>query len=501
MDITLNGLSNPSNIITFSDCPTILTVQSQGTGIYANAFITIGNLNSVLLGTEYYIEVNGERILSTNDISKAVGRRFYLTNQSNITNQLIVANKIVSALRNMPFLEASYNVYQTVSNGTMNAIVKIMAKNTGSKFNITINNNLPSGVLSINNTQGTNTDTLAMGNSNKICVDVYALQGTDQSRINSTVVRQGDYVTTLEKEYFKDSVSFDLSPLLTTLVDYGYTTEYNMVIYSIIDTNFTTLGSINKNYISAGYLVNQGGTFIPKFTGNILAQNVKRGEIKSIYNNTILYIYEPKIVFSLYSDNSVTNMNVAVMYKDSAFNTLVSDVVPIYPNNNLQTFEIDLNIVNFNKSYYIDINIPNVGIVRYKIIKPINAVIDNQRIYYTNSYGGTSFFDFTGDRTEKRKTTIETYQKQLFDYYTENKSELTKIYGKTVDITVTLKTHNMEKDGTWQFYDLQNSTNAWTVVNGRTYSINITDVNIEETTVTGIYTATVTYTYSLADSF
>lgn len=501
MNITLNGLNNPSNIITLSDCPTILTISNGGTGDYASGYINIGSLNSVILGTEYYIEVNGERILSTNDISKSVGKRFYISNQSSVTNQLAVANKIIAALRNISTVDANYNIYQYYADNVLKASVILKAKEIGSKYNLTIKTNLPTGVITIGTTNGSNTDTLASGKSNKINIDIYSNQGASQPRINSNYPTIGNYVTTLEKEYFSKSVSFDLSPLLTTLIDYNNTTQYSIIIYSVIDANVTTIGSINNNYVTSGYLVNQGGTFLPKFTGSILAQNVKRGEPKPVYNNTILYTYEPTIVFSLYSDATVSNMNVVVDYKDSAYGTMTSQTIALFQNNNLQTFTLNLNVVNFNKSDYIDVTIPNVGVLRYKVIKPINATETNNRIYYNNSYGGVSFFDFTGDRTETRKTSIDYYQKQLFDFYNESKSELNKIYDKTVDITVTLKTHNLEKDGTWQLYDLQNSTNAWIEINGKTYTINITDVKIDKTTVNEIYVGTISYTYSLADSF
>lgn len=501
MNITLNGLVNPKNIITLSGCPTILTISNTGTGNKASAYINVNNLSSVSLGTDYYIEVNGERIFSTTDISKSLGRNFYITNQSNVSNQNIVASKIISALKNVNLLDVNYNIYQYYSDGALNNSVQIHAKEIGSKFNLTISTNLPSGVLTISTTNGSNSDTLASGNINKILIDIYKKSGTSQDRINSENTALGEYVTTLEKTYYRDSLSFDLSPFLTTIVNYSETTQFNIVVYSIVDTALTTLGAVMNNYVSNGYLVNQGGTFLPKFTSAILAQNVKRGETKSVMNNTILYTYEPSITFSLFTDITVNNIPIVIQYKDSSYENIATDSTTIYPTNNLQDFTINLNQYNFTQSDYVDFIIPEVGTLRYKIIKPLNAVTENYRVYYNNSYGGVSFFDFTGDRTEKRKTSVDYYQEQLFDYYQESKSELNKIYNKTVDITITLKTHNMEKDGTWQLYDLQNSTNAWTVINGKTYTINITDMTIDETTVPNIYTATMTYTYSLADSF
>ena len=64
MKITLNGLDNPSNIITLSGCPTILTVNDSGYGDKAMLTIEVSNLNSVTEGNNIYIEINGERITS-----------------------------------------------------------------------------------------------------------------------------------------------------------------------------------------------------------------------------------------------------------------------------------------------------------------------------------------------------------------------------------------------------------------------------------------------------
>ena len=163
--------------------------------------------------------------------------------------------------------------------------------------------------------------------------------------------------------------------------------------------------------------------------------------------------------------------------------------------------EIPLDQSLLNESFYIDVVIPNVGTLRYNVIKPLKATNEIQRVYWTNSYGGISFFDFTGIRTETRKTKVDYYQTNLFNYYDDSSAQLNKVYNKNVDITVSLSTHSIEKDGTWIFFDLQNSTNAWTFVNGKKYFITITDLKITESNVNDIYTATVEYTYSLGDTF
>ena len=209
-----------------------------------------------------------------------------------------------------------------------------------------------------------------------------------------------------------------------------------------------TLGDLKFIFATPGYFVNQGsGSFIPKFKGCYLAQNVSRGNSIGGINKSVLYIYYNSITFSLYADNSITNVACTIDYLNNSQASLGTETQNIFCGNNLNTFTFPLNQLLLQQSSYIDLNIPNIGKLRYTVIKPIHATDEAQRIYWVNSYGGISFFDFTGTRTEERKTDIETYERSLYDYYTLNRQELKKIYSKEVKITVTLTTHNIVKIG------------------------------------------------------
>lgn len=501
MKITLNGLDNPSNIITLSGCPTILTVNDSGYGDKAMLAIEVSSLNSVTEGNNIYIEINGERITSTYDLNEVINRNFYISNDNSLTNKIFVAQTIVNALRSCPQLDANYNIYQGIQSSTlMSNIIYVVAKDIGSQNNLTYSTNA-SLIFNIRNTIGSSTGELASNIKTMVSVDIYALYGNTQPRLGGDTVPNGEYVTTLRKQYYKDETHFDISPILTTLTSYNETVAYLLYVYATIDNKLQTLGQIGYNYVVNGYSVNQGGTYIPNFTNVKLAQNVSRGTSRTPINSTILYTYEPRVIFSLFSQSNINSLQLTVSYKDSQLNELASESKTIFITNNLTKVDLGLNTVNFGLADYIDISIPNLGVLRYNIIKPLNATIENYRIFYNNSYGGVSFFDFTGDRKEDRKLTVDTYQKQLFDYYKSSLQELEKVYNKDTTITVTLKSHLIPKDATWQFYDMQNSTNAWTEINGTIYSIIINDVSVDETSTDGVYEATVKYTYSLADDF
>ena len=69
------------------------------------------------------------------------------------------------------------------------------------------------------------------------------------------------------------------------------------------------------------------------------------------------------------------------------------------------------------------------------------------------------------------------------------------------EYSVTLTTHYMEKDGIYSLYDLMNSYEVWTEVNGVKYEIIIDKVEVTETSTSGVWQGTVTYKYSSPDRF
>lgn len=504
MNVTLNGLQDYSNIVAFTGTPTILTVSDSGTSSsLAIALIFVQALSSIVDTNDYWIDINGHKIHSTNQLALANGQRFYLTGYDNSDNRIFVANSIARALNSVPAIAANYTVYQTYSSGTLNPIVAVQAKHSGVKYNITSDTNFPTSALYINKSTSTNNNPLAQGTvSNTVNLDIYKV--LVPSKIGDTSVgNTKSFVTHLQKNYTDGDCSFNISPILSGICEYNQLSEYIINLYTISDNVVTNQLEMKKLFATTGYAVNQGYPFITKFTDCMLAQNVGRGEIRPYYNLSYLYVYFPNITFSLYVDNTVTQKTVTIRYMNSANNLYEEMTETIYTNNSLGTYTLNLNSTYLANSTYIDVIIPGLNTIRYNVIRPLNATDerDCQRIYWTNSYGGTSFFDFTGERTEQRKTSVDYYEKQLYDYYTSTNQERRKVYNKDVDITVTLTTHNIERDGTWQLFDLQNSTNAWTTINGKNYKITINDLAINESNnVNNIYTGQIKYEYSLADT-
>jgi hypothetical protein len=155
-----------------------------------------------------------------------------------------------------------------------------------------------------------------------------------------------------------------------------------------------------------------------------------------------------------------------------------------------------------SSTFYVDVKFESQpDFVRYNVIKPLKATEYYQRIYWRNSYGGVSFFDFTGAKTETRDLETTTYQKNIFDYYTDPRNELERVYNNEIKYNVTLKSHLFENDGKYVFNDLAQSPEVWTEINGETYAIIMESVSVDELNDrNNIYEATVRYRYSMTPS-
>ena len=485
MNITLNNLQNPSNIVCLSDIPNILKVEDSSGGTYTSFTLLLGNgLNTVTnKDGQWYITLFNETITNVLDSSMAVGKNFYVSSSLNST-----AASIARAFRCCPTIAANFNV----TNSGANVIIK--AKSVGPVLSATsttaIVTNINQQYLGISRTIGT-ADSDLFGS--RVIVDI----STEDENAST------QYVTTLEKNYYGSEVAFNLSPVLSTLSSTGKVIPFNLNLSKLKNGTYTQLGNVVNNYATVGYMVNQGDKFIPidEFS---FAQNFSRGEQREVANNSLLYVYAPSIPISFYNGND-GRFYVYVDYVDSAGNILETYTAFTWTNTNSdkKLWDININLApntglreRFKQAFYIDVHLGSNTKVRYNVIKPLKATEYYQRIYFRNSYGGISFFDFTGQKSETRDADIKTYQKNIFSYYDDSKNELEKVYNNDIKYSVTLKSHLFENDGKYIFNDMMQSTDAWVVVNNETYGIIIDSVSVEETTNNNIFEATVKYHYS-----
>lgn len=481
--------SQATNLITFTDFPNILRIVdnvSYATRAYYELEV-LGNLGSITTGdSQWYITLFGETITNVVDPTNAVNRNFCALASTTST-----AASMVKALRNCPNIAANFTVTHDANT------ITVEAREAGSIFNGSTNfdTNISTSYLDVDGYDGSGS----------------SLQG---SKIDVDVISDGQYITTLEKNWYRNETEFNVSPVLTTLAKYGETVPYTFKISSIDkDGNYGVLGYVNNNYITPGYLCNQGVGIIMLSSSIYLAQNISRGENRGYSNNTRLYTYFPNIRLSFYSTSN--NPSISVAYLDSAMGTIYS-YSTIYHSlgidSRLHDISIDLDTSYFNQAFYVVVGIGDYQIL-YEVIKPLKATEYAQRIYWRNSYGGVSFVDMTGSKSETRDLEVTTYQENIYDavkatireykngYIQEVPyQELNKVYNNKVDYTVTLKSHLFEADGKWIYNDLIQSSKVWTEINGNYYEIILESVSVDEQNNNNTYEATIRYKYSQVPS-
>lgn len=485
MQITYNNYTAPRDSISIDTLPSIIEIKPSDGATKASGTITLTDTQNANTGQIYNLVINGMSFSSTdnpNDTSK------FMIAEDNV----LTAYNIVELIRNSSLSNTYIITVQTESDGTLTNVISLEARKTGSDYNLTIDGTALN-FATVKTIEGTSE--MASGT---IIADIYEVD-TDKDKIGNTSFVEGQYQTTLSKAYIGEPLYFNLSPILSSLSQYGKLGEVYINLY-FKGQDITLLTQLDNIYFTKGYMINQGPKYIKAFDTLYLAQNVSRGSESDTYNNTILYTYEPNITFSLFAKKGTDSVTLTIDYLNSAKDVIFTTTYQTPTAQSLNDVTISLSDAYFRQTYYMDVTIPSIGKIRYNVIKPLSYTDEVQRVYWRNSLGGISFFDFAGARTETRKTSVTDYQKADFKYHEDEMNERSIVYSKTVEVTVSLTSHNMSIDGTWQFFDLQNSRRAWTTVNGREYLITVTDLKVVESDVDGIYTGQIEYTYSLPDT-
>ena len=474
MNITLNGLSNPSSLLTFTDVHNILKVSENISGSKAQfTFQFTGNLAAtVTADSQYYVTFLGETVSNVISPQNSNNKRFYISDIDT------TAANFARALRNCGSLMADFNI---IHDGNM---VTLLAKTIGQKWsNISnyIDTNIPVAYLDAQGTDGTAYSVLHGG---KVDVDVYS----------GASYNVNNYVTTLEKNFYGNECAFDVSPVLTTFSQYGKTIPYSLAV-SVIgkDGEWYEQNGVTGN-TTYGYLANQSDKY--KYINNVqMLINTNREQIRYVYGDTI--------PFSFLWGNGVGGFTVTIEYLDSAYNVIHTETVQ-YRTSGYDSHIVDTSISIPSEysatTYYVDITISNIT-YRFNVIKPLKAADEYQRVFWRGEYGQLSFADFTGERRIEDSFEIETYEKDIYDYYENNVSEKKRIYSNTHTKTLTLKTHLMEERGTYDFNSMMRSKSVWMIKDNKTIYLIPKSIEVaEDGTYDNIFTVTCKFEFSDDDN-
>lgn len=465
MNLTYNGVSNPQDMLTFSDVHNILKVTDDVVGTLTSIKLTIEPTSTSTDG-QYYLTLLGETVTTVANPSNASNKRFYV-GKSKEANAIYLAK----ALSSCHSIAANYYVY--AQDGTCNIVAKIIGLAITDTANM-IQTNLPQNIYTVTLQNGTSTSKL-LG-----------------SRVVANIMSGDKYVTTLEKTLYGGECAFDMSQVLSTISEYGKTKPYSISVSALLlDGGMTNLGNINA-CTTNGYIANSSSKYL---TLNCeIALNTTVGD-----SNIIFYTYDSTIPFSMLRDSNSGGITYTVNYKDSTMATIQTkqyDRKFTWEDTNLVDTRISIPSNIKDRVYYVDIVLGHKTYT-FNVIKPLKTVGTWKRVYWRNEYGGIQFFDFTSAEVESHSFEIETYEKNIFDYYEDNDSELKKIYKSTNAMSIKLKSHIMEMDGRWVFNSLERSKRLWVEENGIKRYIIPNSVEVtEKSDYNGLYTATLKYQYS-----
>ena len=486
MDLLFNGAVRNQPLITFTDVHNIIQVKENVSGIKACLELCVQSnwKATVSAESQYYFTIFGETITNTMSPSLATNKKFYIAEDESDT-----AISIARALRNCSSLSAQYLISTGTTTITGDTVI-IISKTIGYKnFANSIDRNIPSTYLLVGTVSNGSADE-SDGNYFNSKIDVEIYEGADENVDN--------YVTTLEKNFYNNESSFDVTPVIATMVEPTRENQaikpYKMKVNKLAtDGSYDNLGIVNA-YVTYGYLANQSQKYLPLENITVLSNS------KITDRGGLLYIYDKYVDFSVLLSDTTTDFTVKIAYLDNAMNRigLVRFIPIIVPQVAIRDFHYELDSDLFAQSTYIEVYVNSqTPQLRYQVIKPLKATENFTRIYFRNEYGGLSFVEMTGQHTESDSIDTETYEKNIFDFYESEAFERKKVYSKKVEKTVKLKTHIMEKQGIYIFNSLARSKKVWVVVNGKTHDIIIRNVEVnEDQSYNDLFTATVTYSYS-----
>lgn len=470
MNITYNNIGNSNNILTFSDVPNILKMKqtfSGRKGVFSFNFYS-GLSNTVSVDGQYYVTFMDETITNVVNPSNAVNKRFFISSDPNST-----AASFANALRNCASLVAQFDVEHDGNE------VELQAKEIGKTWTLQTNyysTNISNQYLTASGNDGTASPADAF--QCKAQVDVFKKE-SDSFK----------YVTTLTKNFYGNECAFNVSPVLSTFSEFGKAIDYKFKLstiqmYGNDAGKYQDRGSFTGK-TTFGYLANQSDKFKLLGTTEIALNNNR---------NQVRYAYGQMIPFSVVGSG---NTSVECVVKNSVLSALTTSTVSVSIGSNGiadSSYTIPLSV--YNDAAYVDMTVNNKT-WRFKIIKPLKATEYYQRILWRNEYGGIEFFDFTAKRSETDSVDIETYEKSIFDFYSNPAYELKKIYSNDYKKTVKVSSHLLEADGRWFANSLMRSKKVWTVVNNKTHYIIPKSVTVDEDgTYNNIYTVELTYEYS-----
>lgn len=466
--ITLNNIENASGLLTFNNVPTIVSINrgDDYNSIFNARIICTSGIRNPLNLPEYYIKFGDVKINGAIQIKDVDSNMFWIASTYTASNSAGMAYHLCKALKNTRLIN-DYYIYVDRT-GTNSDTVVLLARGRGEKYNMHIETNI--GLFDINEDFGKNYseygDNTSLSNGDKVLLNLVI----DNEQIE------------LSKTFFEKEIFFDISNILFNYTKYGEIKQFDVYVDSINKTGQVyRQGVLNGNSCINGYHSTNGKLFLND--GETVLLNTEN-------ENAILYYYD-RIVFSLKGNDTAT-----VRYYDSGGHLLLTQEISSMQasRNGIGVFDYPV-VQSVNNTSYIEFEVGGKTIT-FKNIKPIRYgdMTDYENVFFYNSYGGLQCIPFTAGIEMESDNKSNMYKTDTLRLYRDNHISPEMVYNKTSEITVTMKSHYIDKNGRWAYMDLNNSRCAYVVVNGKKRYIDVDNVSFEEVQV-GVYQATLNFKY------
>lgn len=482
--ISLNNNYTVENNLTFNNIPTIVKIEDVKGGTKSKITITIQSDSTLNENTLYYLSFSGVELTGSFDINKVKNNVFLLSKTSRYSNN-VLAYYLCQALRNVKEISAAYNIYQ--EDVSSNKVTLVGKKEGFLAIGEDLSTNLPSSAMDIDGNAGSSLSAL---DEQQILLDVYAI--TDKSKQNvigtsTPNLANYNFVTQLSKVFTNGEVKFDLTPILASLTENDKITEYQCNISSFDNNNtLQTIGKINNNYAINGYCPNYLSPKTYTYSNVYIMQDLLNGNQEGFFNKTKLYIGKPELKFKLIRKLPTTTGAYTISYKNQLNQEIYrADYTLTFRGNIYDVTEL-MNEEKFKQSAYIDLIIKDLGTIRYEVLNQLYYSDKVLRIYWYNSFGGISFFDFIGNESDNFDFETTLYNTSKLDYFNTDYSSQ-KIYKNDVEKEYTVYSHLIPEDAMYIFEDMINSKELFLLNNSIKSNVIITSFVKEEQNVNNLY--------------
>lgn len=487
--ISLNNNYTVENNLTFNNIPTIVKIEDVKGGTKSKITITIQSDSTLNENQNYYINFGDVYITGTFDVKKAKNSIFLLSKSTNIPNN-ILAFYLCRALRATRQIASKYRIYMEDSQS--NIVTMEGIEDGFISIGEDIGTNLPSSCLTTDGNAGTSLSSL---DQNEIMLDIYAI--TDESKQNIIGTSSPDltnytYIAQLSKIFTEGEIKYDISPILSSLTDNGKIAEYQCIISAFNGKTLQTIGNVKNNYAINGYRPLYDSVTTYTFSNVYFLQDFYNGNNTGYLNKMKMYIGLPEIQFIMLRKNTISELTYKINYLDKSKSLVFTEnkTINFQKNIHLEFQNLDKN--NFENADYIELEFDNYGKIIYEILKPFNYQKNITRIYWYNSFGGISFFDFAGNEDEEFNIEKTNYDTSSLNYFDTNYSS-EKTLNTNVIYNYTLSSHIIDEDSTFIFDDLMKSNDVFLLKNNVKYNIIITECEKNKQNVDNLYICNIKY--------